>query len=193
MTNITKDETKSLLDQISEKIPTKTKKEIEPEASPDYMFDADSFLSEITSAPSRKLLEIPESVKKRFEAKGWVLGWIRVKGEGGDDNLITKERQGWRLLPASQVPEMHQSGAGIQKLEFLQRLNVNNGTTDGFIVRKDLALAANLASNMQKVKGQYLEEANRVERSLKSQVTNQGLQVDDLSVKAKVGQNADFG
>ena len=189
------DEKKSLLDKLAQR-EVDVNRDVSPQFKRDE-FNLDGFLTEIDSAPSKQHLEIPQSVINRFKAQGARLGWIRVKGQGGEDNLINKEREGWKLLPAHAVPEMALSGSGVQKLNFLSKINREDDTqskVSEFIVRKDVALAVNLESNYSKVKKGAQEQADAMQRSLKGKATGQGLEIDkETKMTTKTGENAIFG
>ena len=53
-------------------------------------------------------LKIPEEVENRFREKGLVLRWIRVslKGQYDDQNVQTKQYEGWDFVKPEDVPEM---------------------------------------------------------------------------------------
>jgi len=79
-------------------------------------------------------LKIPEEVENRFREKGLVLRWIRVslKGQYDDQNVQTKQYEGWDFVKPEDVPEM---SAGFQ--------NQAAGSLGNLVIRGDVALAAN--------------------------------------------------
>ena len=191
MTKTTKDENKKgLLDKLANR-DTVVEREASPEVQRD-IFSLDGFLTELDEVSEQKYLDIPKQVVERFQEQGVHLAWIRIKGDGGMDNLIRKEADGWRLLPANAVPEMSGSGLGVQKLDFMKQLN-REGQNLEFIVRKDVALAANYESNVKKVKGVSQAKADSMQQALCGKASGQGLEYGkETKMETKVGKNAMF-
>jgi hypothetical protein len=52
-------------------------------------------------------LDIPESVKARFDNEGMALRWIRISLQGQDDitNVGKKMQAGWVFVTPDEVPE----------------------------------------------------------------------------------------
>ena len=186
-----KDENKKgLLDKLADR-DTVVEREASPEVQRD-IFSLDGFLTELDEVSEQKYLDIPKQVVERFQEQGVRLAWIRIKGDGGMDNLIRKEADGWRLLPANAVPEMSGSGLGVQKLDFMKQLN-REGQNLEFIVRKDVALAANYESNVKKVKGVSQAKADSMQQALRGKASGQGLEYGkETKMETKVGKNAMF-
>jgi len=181
---------KGLLDKLAER-EIEVARDVQVQSQKD-IFSIDEYLSELTEVSEQKYLSIPAKVVERFKEKGVRLSWIRIKGEGGMDNLIRKEADGWRLLPASAVPEMSGSGLGVQKLDFMRQLNREDPNLE-FIVRKDVALAANYESNVKKVKGASQAKADSMQQALRGKASGQGLEYGkETKMETKVGKNAMF-
>ena len=58
-------------------------------------------------------LEVPDSVKARFDAEGMAYRWIRISVRGVDDVLNVGKRlqEGWVLVAPDEVPELAISSA----------------------------------------------------------------------------------
>ena len=83
-------------------------------------------------------LKIPEEVSNRYKEKGLVLRWIRVslKGQYDDQNVQTKQYEGWDFVKPEDVPEM---SAGFT--------NQAANSLGNLVIRGDVALAANTMEN----------------------------------------------
>ena len=83
-------------------------------------------------------LKIPEEVANRYKEKGLVLRWIRVslKGQYDDQNVQTKQFEGWDFVRPEDVPEM---SAGFR--------NQAAGSLGNLVIRGDVALATNTMEN----------------------------------------------
>ena len=83
-------------------------------------------------------LKIPEEVSTRYKEKGLVLRWVRVslKGQYDDQNVQTKQFEGWDFVRPEDVPEM---SAGFR--------NQAAGSLGNLVIRGDVALATNSMEN----------------------------------------------
>jgi hypothetical protein len=77
-------------------------------------------------------LDIPISIRNRFENEGMVLRWLRITLKGQDDyqNIGKKKTEGWEFVTPEEVPEMAASS-----------LVREEGRYSGAVCRGDLALA----------------------------------------------------
>jgi len=77
-------------------------------------------------------LDIPISIRNRFENEGMVLRWLRITFKGQDDyqNIGKKMTEGWEFVSPEEVPEMASSS-----------LVREEGRYSGAVCRGDLALA----------------------------------------------------
>ena len=78
------------------------------------------------------LLDIPDSIKNRFEDQGMTLRWIRISLKGSDDytNVGKRLAEGWQFVSLDEVPEMGHTS-----------MVRNEGRYSGTVCRGDLALA----------------------------------------------------
>ncbi|MCH9620807.1 MAG: hypothetical protein S4CHLAM20_02110 [Chlamydiia bacterium] len=88
-------------------------------------------------------LEIPPSVRIRFDNEGMALRWIRISIRNQEDyqNVGKRTAEGWEFVQAEEVPEMLQS-SDVRE----------GGRYEGAVCRGDLALAkmpAELAESRQ--------------------------------------------
>ena len=83
-------------------------------------------------------VKIPEEVANRYKEKGLVLRWVRVslKGQYDDQNVQTKQYEGWDFVKPEDVPEM---SAGFT--------NQAANSLGNLVIRGDVALAANTMEN----------------------------------------------
>ena len=77
-------------------------------------------------------LEIPPSVRIRFDNEGMALRWIRISIRNQEDyqNVGKRTAEGWEFVQAEEVPEMLQS-SDVRE----------GGRYEGAVCRGDLALA----------------------------------------------------
>ena len=77
-------------------------------------------------------LDIPATVKERFNNEGLALRWIRVSLKNQDDyqNVGKRQAEGWEFVNQSEVPEMLASSTVREE-----------GRYSGAVCRGDLALA----------------------------------------------------
>ncbi len=110
--------------------------------------------SQNTSAKQRGVyekqnwLKIPKEVTDRYNSRGLVLRWIRIslKGQYDDQNVQTKQYEGWDFVRPEDVPEM---SAGFQNQEM--------GSLGKLVIRGDVALAANTIEHNEQYK-QHIDE-----------------------------------
>ena len=115
--------------------------------------------SQNTSAKQRGVyekqnwLKIPKEVTDRYNSRGLVLRWIRIslKGQYDDQNVQTKQYEGWDFVRPEDVPEM---SAGFQNQEM--------GSLGKLVIRGDVALAANTIEHNEQYK-QHIDEFTQIQ------------------------------
>jgi len=96
-------------------------------------------------------LEIPPSVRIRFDNEGMALRWIRISIRNQEDyqNVGKRTAEGWEFVQAEEVPEMLQS-SDVRE----------GGRYEGAVCRGDLALAK-MPSELAESRQEFYENRSR--------------------------------
>ena len=125
-------------------------------------------MSDEFSFEEPNLLDIPESVRQRFENEGLALRWIRVSVKGKDDitNVSKRKQDGWEFVDPKDVPEMSESS-------FVR----SEGRYTNTISRGDLALAyapkARMVARQRFYENRAAEMMDAVDRQLMNHSTRE--------------------
>jgi hypothetical protein len=96
-------------------------------------------------------LEIPPSVRIRFDNEGMALRWIRISIRNQEDyqNVGKRTAEGWEFVQAEEVPEMLQS-SDVRE----------GGRYEGAVCRGDLALAK-MPTELAESRQEFYENRSR--------------------------------
>jgi len=125
-----------------------------------------------------------------YKEEGMVLRWIRFKIEGRPDteNLINKQREGWQLVTADELPE-----------GFTNMFEIgHDGRVEGVIVQGDLALGKIPVGKARARKEYYENKAIETERAINLQLQRTSSRempiINESKSKATTGRKpAEFG
>lgn len=109
------------------------------------------------------LLDIPESVTRRFEQDGMKLRWLRTSLKGKDDytNVGKRLGEGWQFVSMEEVPELAHTS-----------MIKEEGRYKGTVCRGDLALAK-MPIGQAKARQRHFENASaEMVEAVNSQLEN---------------------
>ena len=106
-------------------------------------------------------LDIPDSVKAKFDNEGMSLRWLRISLKGQDDimNVGKKQQEGWVFVTPDEVPEMAVTSFVREEGRYL-----------GTICRGDLALAKMPTGKVKARKRFYEKKANDMMDAVNAQL-----------------------
>lgn len=110
------------------------------------------------------LLDIPDSVKNRFEDSGMALRWVRMTVKNQDDykNVGKKIQEGWQFVGIDEVPELQHSS-------FVRE----QGRYQGAVCRGDLALAKMPLKKAQNRQAYYENQSREMVDAVNNQLMSQ--------------------
>jgi hypothetical protein len=96
-------------------------------------------------------LDIPPTVRNRFNSEGMSLRWLRITLKGNEDiqNMGKRIAEGWVLVSQEEVPEMVQSSVVREE-----------GRYSGAVCRGDLALAK-MPTELAESRQEFYENRSR--------------------------------
>lgn len=96
-------------------------------------------------------LNIPDTVRNRFNSEGMSLRWLRITLKGNEDiqNMGKRIAEGWELVTEQEVPEMVQSSVVREE-----------GRYSGAVCRGDLALAK-MPTELAESRQEFYENRSR--------------------------------
>jgi hypothetical protein len=106
-------------------------------------------------------LDIPDSVKAKFDNEGMSLRWLRISLKGQDDimNVGKKQQEGWIFVTPDEVPEMAVTSFVREEGRYL-----------GAVCRGDLALAKMPTGKVKARKRFYEKKANDMMDAVNAQL-----------------------
>jgi hypothetical protein len=106
-------------------------------------------------------LDIPDSVKAKFDNEGMSLRWLRISLKGQDDimNVGKKQQEGWTFVTPDEVPEMAVTSFVREEGRYL-----------GTVCRGDLALAKMPTGKVKARKRFYEKKANDMMDAVNAQL-----------------------
>ena len=106
-------------------------------------------------------LDIPDSVKAKFDNEGMSLRWLRISLKGQDDimNVGKKQQEGWVFVTPDEVPEMAVTSFVREEGRYL-----------GAVCRGDLALAKMPTGKVKARKRFYEKKANDMMDAVNAQL-----------------------
>ena len=106
-------------------------------------------------------LDIPDSVKAKFDNEGMSLRWLRISLKGQDDimNVGKKQQEGWVFVTPDEVPEMAVTSFVREEGRYL-----------GAVCRGDLALAKIPTGKVKARKRFYEKKANDMMDAVNAQL-----------------------
>lgn len=182
------DNNKDFMQQLMNR-EAKEELDVSPEVDRDTAADLDEGLSVLTEISSDLALDIPAKTIQRFAEQGIQLQWIRVKIGGQDDvdNIKQMTGRGWVFVKASEVPEL----SGVNVPEFAK--DVDRDRESEYVIRKDCALAKNLTANVKLATERNTEAINAMEKAVRKDMKQSGLDSSESSMTVGTGTNALFG
>tara|TARA_R110002020_G_scaffold399996_1_gene610087 strand:+ start:693 stop:1184 length:492 start_codon:yes stop_codon:yes gene_type:complete len=106
-------------------------------------------------------LDIPDSVKARFDNEGMSLRWLRISLKGQEDimNVGKKQQEGWVFVTPDEVPEMAVTSFVREEGRYI-----------GTVCRGDLALAKMPTGKVKARKRFYEKKANDMMDAVNAQL-----------------------
>ena len=106
-------------------------------------------------------LNIPESVKQRFDSKGLALRWVRFLLKGQDDykNVGKRQADGWEFVKSEDVPEMEQGSTVME-----------TGRYVGAVCRGDVALCQMSKARAQSRQEFYENKSRKMVQTVNAQL-----------------------
>jgi|TARA_R100000093_G_C1932133_1_gene69076 hypothetical protein len=106
-------------------------------------------------------LDIPDSVKAKFDNEGMSLRWLRISLKGQEDimNVGKKQQEGWVFVTPDEVPEMAVTSFVREEGRYI-----------GTVCRGDLALAKMPTGKVKARKRFYEKKANDMMDAVNAQL-----------------------